>query len=403
MRILVLSAFLPSRESGGRVRLRALMRGLAFRHSVSLASFAPADVAPAIVSEVRDSYDDVVVVPSTHLATRLRKRILQLRSLASSRSYERLACERAQMQAAIDGLLGRSRFDLVHIEGCQMAHYDLHGSAPVVLDEQNVEYDVLRRVVAVTPSLPRRIYNELDGRKLRREEEASWRAASAVAMTSERDAQFVRAAAPRTRTAVVPNGVDAGAFVPGTRATVRGTLLFFGEMGYYPNTDAMLFFATQVLPLVRRANPSARLVIVGPSAPPAVRALASDSVEVVGAVTDVRPYLATAHAVVVPLRVGGGTRLKILESLAMGKPVVTTSLGAEGLAVAHERELLVADGPAALANAVSRVLDDDALGERLAVAGRCLIEREYDWPSSVRALEELYADCASSVRSSTAA
>ena len=391
MRILVLSAFLPSRESGGRVRLRALMRGLAERHSVSLVSFAPSGADPATVAEVRRTYDDVVVIPSEHVATRARKRLLQVRSLASARSFERHMCDRPELQRALDDVLARGTFDVVHVEGCAMAHYDLRDAAPVVLDEQNVEYDVLRRVVSVTPSVPRRIYNELDQRKLRREEEGSWRSADAVAMTSERDAAFVRAAAPRSRVAVVPNGVDARAFAPAETATEPGTLLFFGEMGYYPNTDAMLFFLKEVLPLVRRAHPSARMVVVGPSAPAEVRALASPSVIVTGAVADVRPYLASAHAVVVPLRVGGGTRLKILESLAMGKPVVSTSLGAEGLDVADGRELLVADGARPFADAVTRVLDDDILANALASAGRRLVEREYDWSASVRRLEELYS------------
>jgi sugar transferase (PEP-CTERM/EpsH1 system associated) len=391
MRVLVLSAFLPSRESGGRVRLRALMRGLAQRHDVSLLSFAPSDADPATVAEVRASYEEVVVVPSTHLASRARKRLLQLRSLVSSRSYERLVCERPEFQAALDRVLARSRFDVIHIEGCAMAHYDARGAAPVLLDEQNVEYDVLRRVASVTPSLLRRLYNAHDANKLQREEERSWREADACAMTSERDAAFVRAAAPTTRTAVVPNGVDASAFVPGMRATVRGTVLFFGEMGYYPNTDAMLFFANEVLPLLRRRSPAARLVIVGPSAPPAIRALASDSVIVAGAVADVRPHIASAQVVVVPLRIGGGTRLKILEALAMGKPVVSTSLGAEGLKLTNGRELLLADDTASFTDAVARLLDDDGLALELAASGRRLVEREYDWSASVRRLEALYA------------
>ena len=391
MRVLVLSAFLPSRESGGRVRLRALMRGLAERHRVSLVSFAPPDADPETVAEVRASYEEVVVIPSTHVATRARKRRLQLRSFASARSFERFTCEQPELQAAVDAVLARRSFDVVHVEGCAMAHYDLHGAAPVVLDEQNVEYDVLRRVVKVTPSLARRFYNEVDARKLRREEERSWRTADAVGMTSERDASFVRAAAPRTPVAVVPNGVDATAFAPSPSVPEWGTLLFFGELGYYPNTDAMLFFANEVLPLLRRSHPSARLVIVGPSAPLAIRALASAGVVVTGAVPDVRPFIARAHAVIVPLRVGGGTRLKILEAMAMGRPVVSTSLGAEGLAVANGRDILIADGAPAFADAVARVLDDERISLSLALAGRRLVEREYDWPASVRRLEALYA------------
>lgn len=388
-RILVISSFLPSRESGGRVRLRALMQRLAAAHSVSLLSYAPPAVSPQIVDEVRAQYDDVVTVPHDQVV-RGSKRALQLRSLITTRSFERLAHEGAPFQAALDRMLLRSRFDVVHIEGCAMANFTFPADVPVVLDEQNVEYDVLHRVASVTRSLPRRLYNHLDYLKLRSEEERAWRTVDAVAMTSSRDESFVRRILPGARTAVVPNGVDVEFFTPGSGPVERGTLLFFGEMGYYPNTDAMLFFIREVFPLLRRAGRAVKLVVVGPSAPPAIRALASSDVIVTGAVPDLRPYLQAAQVVVVPLRVGGGTRLKILEAMAMGKAVVSTRLGAEGLDVTHGDDILLADGAQAMAAETRRVLEDDDLARGLGSAGRRLVESRYDWNASVRRLEALY-------------
>jgi glycosyltransferase involved in cell wall biosynthesis len=390
-RILVISSFLPSRQSGGRVRLRALMRGLAAKHSVSLLSYVPPGADAETVAEMREDYDDVVTVPNDRVAgSRVSKRALQLRSLISPRSFERLVCERSAFQIALDRMTAGSRFDVIHVEGCSMAHYDFPDGVPVVLDEQNVEYDVLRRVVSVTRAVPRRLYNYIDYLKLRREEQHTWRSVDACAVTSTRDEDFVKRIAPRTRTAVVPNAVDLERFTPPSPDLDRGTLLFFGEMGYYPNTDAMLFFLSEVLPRLRRSNPSARLVIVGPSAPKAILRWASTDVIVTGAVPDVRPYIEAARAVVVPLRVGGGTRLKILEAMAMGKPVVSTHLGAEGLSVTDERDILLADDAEAFADQVKRVLSDGDLARQLGAAARRTVENEYDWKTSVRRLEALY-------------
>lgn len=390
-RILVISSFLPSRQSGGRVRLRALMRGLARTHSVSLLSFVPPGADAEATREMREDYDEVVIVPNDRIAgTRASKRALQLHSLISPRSFERLVCERPAFQVALDRMMAASHFDVVHIEGCAMAHYDFPRGVPVVLDEQNVEYDVLRRVVSVTRALPRKLYNYVDFLKLRSEEQHTWRSVDACAVTSSRDEDFVKRVAPGTRTAVVPNAVDVERFTPGSPDLDRGTLLFFGEMGYYPNTDAMLFFLSEVLPRLRRSNPSARLVIVGPSAPKAILRWASTDVIVTGAVPDVRPYIEAARAVVVPLRVGGGTRLKILEAMAMGKPVVSTRLGAEGLSVTDERDILLADDAESFADRVKRVLSDGDLARQLGAAARRTVENEYDWTTSVRKLEALY-------------
>jgi polysaccharide biosynthesis protein PslH len=177
---------------------------------------------------------------------------------------------------------------------------------------------------------------------------------------------------------IVPNGVDTTYFVPSSSQTERGVLLFTGRMSYEPNADAVCYFAEQVLPLVRRECPQARLHIVGAAPPPRVSALASNAVVVHGQVADIRPYFATAEAVVVPIRTGGGTRLKLLEAAASGKAIVSTSLGAEGLAFAAGRDLLIADAPATFAAAIVAVLGDGALRDTLGSHARARA-RQYDW------------------------
>jgi glycosyltransferase involved in cell wall biosynthesis len=163
-------------------------------------------------------------------------------------------------------------------------------------------------------------------------------------------------------------------------AEVPNRLVFTATMNYGPNAEAAIHFATHIWPQVRAAIPDATLKIVGHGPPAPVRQLGQrPGITVTGSVPDVRPYLASAQAVVVPLRIGGGTRLKIVEALAMAKPVVTTTLGAEGLAVEPGRHLLIADDPDAFASDVIALLRDPARRASLAHAGRALVEERYDW------------------------
>ncbi|HKW78867.1 MAG TPA: glycosyltransferase family 4 protein, partial [Candidatus Limnocylindria bacterium] len=348
LRILVVSAYPPSRTSGGRVRLRALMRELAERHDVSLLCYADGAERDAILADCASAE----LIASDRLAAGGRvKRAGQLRSLLSATTYERRVHLTAAFQAAIDRTLARERFDVVHVEGSQMAGFRYPPGTTVVLDEQNVEYDVLLRAAAVAGGLPRRLFTLVNAYKLRGEEQRAWRSVAACAVPSTRDEAIVRGAVPGALTAVVPNGVDLRFFEPRDHPRQARTILFLGQLGYYPNTDALRWFRSEIWPRVRGACPETRLIVVGPSAPPDIAEWSADGVHVAGAVPDVRPYLAAATAVVVPLRAGGGTRIKILEALAMRCPVVSTPLGAEGLDVTDGHDILLADGAPAFADA----------------------------------------------------
>jgi glycosyltransferase involved in cell wall biosynthesis len=197
---------------------------------------------------------------------------------------------------------------------------------------------------------------------------------------------------PTAHTAVVPNGVDLDFFRPSARSTLREppTLLFFGAIDYYPNTDAMHFFLRDVFPHLLERYPHVRLCIVGRKPPESISAYRSANVEVTGVVDDVRPWLERADVVVVPLRIGGGTRLKILEAMAMGKAVVSTALGAEGLAVTPEHDLLVADDAPAFVAQIGRLLDDPALRLRVGASARRLVASRYSWKAAVEGLSRFY-------------
>ncbi len=399
MDLLFLTPYLPSPPRwGGPRRLHGLMRGLAEGHNVSVLSFvAPrgpeATFVESSLAATREYCAEVVTVanPRYGLGTRA-KRALQLRSLASPRSYERLVYHQPAFQAALDGILRRRRFDAITVEFAQMAPFRFPRATTLVLDEHNIEYDILRRTSAAERGGARKLYNALNYHKLRREEQRAWRRVDGCSLTSARDEALLRRHAPALRTAVVPNAADTDAFRPATTAPEPRTVVFFGAIDYYPNTDGLLFFLGEVLPILRARVPGVRVLIVGPSPPEAIARFASETVTITGFVDDIQPYLARAGVAIVPLRVGGGTRLKIVEAMALGKAIVSTTIGAEGLAVTDGEHLLLADTAADFAGQIGRLFEDAALARRLGAAARALAEREYSWRGSVRKLERFYRE-----------
>ncbi len=231
--------------------------------------------------------------------------------------------------------------------------------------------------------------------KLRRVERAASRELTATVVCGPDDEVFMRAHVSATAPILVlANGCDTSfydqnLFPP--REPAEPTYLFCGAMDYSPNVDGLGWYFAEVDPLVRVSMPSRRVQIVGRNPAPSVRAHgALAGVTVTGEVPDVRPHYQTAHFQIVPLRIGGGTRLKIVESLAIGCPVVSTTLGAQGLELVHDEHILLADSPADFAAAIRRLAGDAALRERLRVAGRARILERYGWPSLVQKLEAYY-------------
>jgi glycosyltransferase involved in cell wall biosynthesis len=296
------------------------------------------------------------------------------------------------MQAELDRLLASQEFDLVQVESVQMMGLRVNGICPVVLDEHNVESELLRQVARTESSTSRRVFAAIEAAKLRREELRSWASVDGCVLTSSVDEATVRSLAPKVATRVVPNGVDLEAFRPLPGDVDSDSIVFVGAINYRPNTDAVLFFAREVLPRIHQVRPSAVFTVVGGGVPRVVARLAADHVRLAGPVTDIRPHLAGAGVVVAPLRAGGGTRLKVLEALAMGKAVVSTSVGCEGLAVRNLEHLLIADEPEEFAEGVLRLMADPDLRSRLGRAGRTLVQREYGWDHALECLEQFHAE-----------
>lgn len=255
--------------------------------------------------------------------------------------------------------------------------------APVVLDVDNVEHEVAASMADAERGLARARWR-WEARKIERHERAVAAQVQAVTAPSAHDAAAYTALGAAA-VDVVPNGVDLAQWT--WRAPSTGSVVgYVGQYGYRPNEQAALELADDLLPAVRQRVPDARAVLIGRAPTAAMLRRASPTVEVTGALDALQPAVAALRVLAVPLRAGGGTRLKILEAMAAGVPVVSTALGASGLDVADGEHLLVADSQAALVDGIARVIEDDELARRLSAAGRGLVEDRYDWSVTTRPL-----------------
>lgn len=371
------------------------MRSLAKNHELSVISFTASDEfkAPALAA-TGEYCEKVTTFPDMEFVERRDKRLLQARSLLSTHSFEHLlVARRVEFLAELQRLVDSGRFDIVQVEFVQMAA--LRFALPrgrrfrTVLDEHNIEFDIVKRTAGGDVSPARRLYSAVDWRKLKREEVSAWRWFDGVSVTSERDAAILSDLEPNAKVAVIPNGVDIDAFKPSPKLPDENSLLFFGAMNYYPNRNGLSYFVEQIFPLILAKRPSTKLWVVGP-APPSVKQLKSANIEVTDFVDAVEPYIDAATAVIVPLRLGGGTRLKIVEAMSKAKPIISTRVGAEGIDVVDGESALLADDPQAFAAHVESVLADAELAKRLGGAARKLAEQRYSWPALVSDLERFY-------------
>ena len=388
-RILVVTPSIPYPPNWGfGIRVYQFLKHLSRAHQVSLLCYAhPGEEAKA--AELQKICHAVHTVPAP-LNRQSDKRVAQLASLVSPRSFSSGSLRTPAMQNLLAKLLETENFDIVQIESSQLGSYPFGTRPALVVDEHNLEYELLYRMYQTERSPLRRIYNGLEYLKFKREEQDCWQKADACIFTSEREQQIVNAQMPRKAAHVAPNGVDIEYFQPSSAVVDTNSLVFTGLISYRPNTDAVLFFVNEVLPHIVRVRPETVFSIVGMGPPDEVVRLAGPNVIVTDEVPDVRPYIEKAGVFVVPLRMGSGTRLKVLEGLAMGKPMVSTRMGCEGIDARNGEHLLMEDDPQAFAQAVVRLMNDRELAQQLGTAGRALVEDHYSWASIVQTMEQFH-------------
>jgi sugar transferase (PEP-CTERM/EpsH1 system associated) len=402
MRILWLKTdLLLPLDKGGRLRTWHLMRHLARRHEITYVAFASPGEDPRHIAGMREVAASVETIPrlevqkasprffanvAWHLADPLPYAVGQYRSRQYRRTVERL--------------LATNQFDLVVSDFLPpIVNLPSDLPCPAVLFTHNVESEIWRRhAETATGTIRRFLYGTQYRRMLAFEGQALRRFDGLLAVSDADRETFARLypGVDAREIHVVRTGVDTDYFAPAPSAPDSVELVFTGSMDWLPNEDGMLWFCREILPLVHAQMPAVTVSIVGRAPTPAVKKLAEQrGVRVTGRVDDVRPYMSEAAVFVVPLRIGGGTRLKIFEAMAMAKAVVSTTVGAEGLPVTHGRDVVLADSVEHFADAVLHLIRDVSARRQLESAGRALVAEHFDWSAVARDLDHALSQSAS--------
>ena len=384
-KLLFLCQNLPFPPDGGAlIRSYHTMRLLSERYEVTaLCFFRKASLADSdAVSRGRQGLTrlarTVEVFPIPQETSGLRLFLDHARSLLGRRAYTRWTYESREFRRRVELLIEENAFDIVHLDSLDLVGYlpALSGQR-ISVAHHNVESRLLHHRGKAEKGL-RGFYLRLQAR-LTEGEERRWcpRVDLNIAVSDE-DRESLEAIAPGSKVIVAPNGVDTQAFQPSDEVP-ENEIVFVGGYTWFPNRDGMEYFAKEILPSIRKYHPSVPITWVGRAPDDVIHRMSHIGIHMTGYVKDIRPFVARAKCFIVPLRVGGGTRLKILDAWSLGKAIVSTSAGCEGLAVETGSNILVADSTADFAACVSRVLNDDTLRERLERNGRQTVEAHYDW------------------------
>jgi glycosyltransferase involved in cell wall biosynthesis len=379
MKIAFFTPYLPyPLDSGGKIRSYYLLRALSARFDVDLYTVYYAERPPESAIKVMEKHCCQLILFHLEKSWRTRDRIRRILN-PLPRLVEHFLTP-SSLKLARE-MLVKGRYELIIAdELCMTPYAELAPNLPRITIRHKIDWVHYKEVGQARPWAMEKILDLIEAVKLRRYERLKMPFYQACVVCSEQDAAFIRQYAPRMPILIIPNGVDLDTFAPLNRPqNDRPTLLYVGSLDYYPNIDAIRFFFQKMYDPIRRQVPNVRVLIVGRNPPPDIQRLTQlPGVEIIGSVPDVRPYYEQATILIVPLRLGGGTRLKIVEAMAMGLPVVSTSIGAEGLKVHPGENILIADDPLTFVNDVLRLLSDTALWHRIAAGGRQLAQA-YDW------------------------
>ena len=382
MHLLYLTSAFPLPNYGNNMRTWSMLEALAAEgHGVTLLTFGQPGEFDAHAGALRQVCQNVEVIP------------LVLDGPSSTRNYLKLFlglfCAQAstarryaspEMRARIQDQMARNSYHAVLCDGLYTAFNLPTTRLPVLLYSHNVEHLIFQRYVALERNPLKRFYAWSEMRKLEKWEQEVCQRAAMVLACSEDDQRMLRSLCPGVRVMVVPNVVDLERYEP-RYDTASHSIIFQGVMDWFPNRDAVEFFVTQIFPLLRREVPDARFIAAGrnPSSEMLARFSGLPGVKFTGTVPDIRPYMEQSAICAVPLRIGSGTRLKILEAAAAGKAIVSTRLGAEGLHFEDGIEIVLVDDPQGFADALKSLLLNPTKRASLGRAARRRVEQDYGY------------------------
>jgi len=403
MRILYVATQYPLPVNNGvKMRVWSLLRAIAGAgHEITLATFAEPQDADGTEDELRTVCKDCEIVRRrTESLSGSTNYIARLAGVLSPLPFTLGRCRSDEMRAVLERRLNGGGFDLLLCDNVFTTVNLPPTSLPLMLNSHNVEYVVPQRYAEQQTNPLKAIYARMEAGKLRRYEAAVSKRALLVTVCSRLDGEILQQLCPGLKTAVAPNVVDVHEYEV-TADEDPDTIVYQGGMDWLPNRDALEYFVRAIFPLVKKEVPNARLIAAGrnPSSEFRARFFGVSALEFTGTLADLRPVVGKAAVSIVPLRVGSGTRLKILESAAMGKAIVSTTIGAEGLDFAPGEEILIADDPATFAGSVVELLRSPARRKAIGRAARNRVARDYDVSTLQRSVAEIFRSLEQSIGS----
>lgn len=401
MNILWLSHFVPYPPKGGNLqRSYNLLKEVAKRNHVFLLAFNQKFLLPTqemvrkSVENLKEHCDYIQVFNISCEGSRLAWFWLLFLNLFSARPYSVKKFWSPRMMEAIKKVVSTHKVDLVHFDTISLAQYSTYvRGTRKILNHHNVESMLLLRRAKMERNPLKKLYLYLQGKKLRKYEGETIERFKLNLAVSHLDKRDILSYCPEAEVEVIPNGVDTEYFQVLETPIRKNNLVFAGGMNWFPNRDAIIYFLKEIWPPVKKVIPDLNLTLIGYQPPEEVVSKSKkEKIETLGFVDDVRPYLTRATAYIVPIRVGGGTRLKILDAFACGKAVISTSIGCEGLDVTPERNILIGDSPSEFAEQVIKVCTDGDLMRSLGRAGRELVEKIYTWRLIGENLNRIYTN-----------
>ena len=381
-------------DKGGRIRTYGMLRALKELHHVTYLTLDNGQAAPGAHEAALEYCHELIRVPFTEAPRRSPRFWSELAAnLFSSLPYAISKYRSPDLRRALEQAVRERGVDVVVCDFLAPSQNVPPGlGCPTVLFQHNVEAAIWKRHAEVRTNAISRAYFREQWRRMERFERQECRRFDRVVAVSRTDAEQIEREYGLRHVGDVPTGVDVEYFRPAGRATIEPrNLVFTGSMDWMPNEDGIVWFVNEILPRIHARLPDVTLTVVGRKPPAAIQALATRDprLRVTGSVPDVRPYMEAAPVFIVPLRVGGGTRLKIFEALAMERALVSTTIGAEGLPLVEGRHALIADQPDAFAQAVVALLEDPARATQMGREGAAFVRGQFGWDGVARTFAEL--------------
>lgn len=390
MKILLITPRLPYPPyRGDKLKIFNFLKRLSKKHSIHLISFVQSKGDLEYLQYITPYCNAIDVVP----LPRWRSFVQCLLGLFSDLPLQLHYFKSRKMEILINEMCKNNHYDVIHTHLIRMAQYTAGVRYPLkALDLTDAVSLYLKRFLSQEKRLLLKFLLKIELDRITRYENILEKF-DVCFVCSEPDKEQLKKAAPEADIRILPNGVDLEYFSSNAAITYDPSkIIFTGNLAYYPNIDGIFYFVREIFPLIKKELPSAKFYIVGQSPPSKVRALASDDVLVTGFVEDIKLYYLSSAVAVSPIRFGAGTLNKVLEPLALGVPVVATSMGIEGLDLTLGKDILVADHPQVFARNVIRVMKAPEFRERLGKEGMAVVRRLYDWDSIVNSLENFYQE-----------